>query len=245
LSDPSRNAREPGCLYLVPTLLGATVVTASLPDDVLALVRSLDAFVAESAKTARRFLKSIGYPRPLSQVRIAELNEHTPPASVPALLAPATAGQRLGLLSEAGCPAIADPGALLVAHAHATGLRVVPLVGPSSLLLALMASGCNGQRFCFHGYLPVERGARETAIREVEARSLREGSAQLFIEAPYRNNRLLESLLATCRTDTRLCLATDLTLPSESIATRRVADWRTAPPDLERRPTVFILQGGA
>ena len=246
MSDPqwagARTLARSGCLYLVPTLLGSVAPATSLPGEVVELVRGLDAFVAESAKTARRFLKGIGYGRPLSETRIEELNEHTPLTLLPALLAPVKAGRRIGLLSEAGCPAIADPGASLVARAHAEGLRVIPLVGPSSLLLALMASGCNGQRFCFHGYLPVNRRARETAIRDLETQSLRDASAHLFIETPYRNSRLLEALLVVCRPDTRLCLATDLTLSSESIATRRVAEWRAALPEIDRRPTVFILQ---
>jgi len=231
-----------GRLYLVPTLLGPAPVVASLPEHVRTLACSLDGLVAESAKSARQFLKAIGHPGPLSGMPIAELNEHTPAAALPGLLAPALAGARLGLLSEAGCPGVADPGANLVALAHAQGVPVVPLVGPCSVLLALMASGLNGQRFCFHGYLPVERSAREAAIRNIEAQSIRDSSAQLFIEAPYRNNWLLQALLAICRPDTRLSLATDLTLPSEAIATRRVADWRDAAPDLNRRPTVFVLQ---
>ena len=231
-----------GRLYLIPTPLGPAPVDASLPPQARALACSLDGFVAESAKSARQFLKAIGHPGPLSGISIAELNEHTPASALPALLALAKAGRRIGLLSEAGCPGVADPGATLVALAHAEGVPVVPLVGPSSLLLALMASGLNGQQFCFRGYLPVERSAREVAIRALEAQSLREGSAQLFIEAPYRNNRLLQALLQVCRADMRLCLATDLTLPTESIATRRVSDWRGAAPDLDRRPTVFILQ---
>lgn len=233
-----------GRLYLVPTLLGPASVAASLPEDARKLVCALDGFIAESAKSARQFLKTIGHPGPLAGVSIAELNEHTPPAALPALLAPIRAGRRIGLLSEAGCPAVADPGANLVAHAHAEGMPVMPLVGPSSLLLALMASGLNGQRFCFHGYLPIERTARETAIRALEAQSARERSTQMFIEAPYRNNRLLEALLAVCRSDTRLSLATDLTLPGEAIATRCVADWRKQAPDIDRRPTVFLLHAG-
>jgi 16S rRNA (cytidine1402-2'-O)-methyltransferase len=231
-------------LYLIPTLLGPAPVEAILPPRVCKMACGLDGFVAESAKSARHFLKAIGHPGPLSDVSIAELNEHTPATALPALLAPARAGHRIGLLSEAGCPGVADPGAALVALAHAEGVPVVPLVGPSSLLLALMASGLNGQHFCFRGYLPVERSAREAAIRALEGQSAREGSAQLFIEAPYRNNRLLQALLQTCRGDTRLCVATDLTLPTESIATRRVTEWHGAVPDIDRRPTVFILQAG-
>ncbi len=155
-----------GALYLVPTLLGAGVMSASLPPGVLETVRSLDGFVAENAKSARQFLKAVAYPLPLAEVSIAELNEHTPSAALPALLTPVRAGQRIGVLAEAGCPAVADPGAGLVALAHREGLRVVPLVGPSSLLLALMASGLNGQQFCFHGYLPVDRAACTRTLRE-------------------------------------------------------------------------------
>jgi len=239
---PLPETSQTGRLYLIPTPLGPAPMDASLPPQARVLACRLDGFVAESAKSARRFLKSIGHPAPLSDVSIAELNEHTPAAALPALLAPVKAGRRIGLLSEAGCPGVADPGAALVALAHAQGVPVVPLVGPSSLLLALMASGLNGQQFCFRGYLPVESSRREAAIRALEAQSLHEGSAQLFIEAPYRNNRLLQALLQACRADTRLCLATDLTLATESIATRRVADWRGAVPDIDRRPTVFVLQ---
>jgi 16S rRNA (cytidine1402-2'-O)-methyltransferase len=231
-----------GALYLVPTLLGPEALLASLPPGVVDTVRSLDGFVAENAKSARQFLKTVGYPLPLAQVAIAELNEHTPPAALPSLLAPVRAGQRIGLLSEAGCPAVADPGATLIALAHRERLRVVPLVGPSSLLLALMASGLNGQRFSFHGYLPVERDACARKLKELEAESAVAHSAHLFIEAPYRNARLLDTLLHTCRDDTLLCLATELTQPGEAVATRTVAQWRSTALDLQRRPTVFLLQ---
>jgi len=231
-----------GALYLVPTLLGPEALAASLPPVVLETMRGLDGFVAENAKSARQFLKTVGYPLPLAQVAIAELNEHTPPAALPELLAPVLAGQRIGLLSEAGCPAVADPGATLIALAHREGLRVVPLVGPSSLLLALMASGLNGQRFCFHGYLPVEREACARRLKELEAESAAAHNTHLFIEAPYRNAKLLDTLLHTCRDDTLVCLATDLTQPGEEVATRTVAQWRGTALDLQRRPTVFVLQ---
>jgi 16S rRNA (cytidine1402-2'-O)-methyltransferase len=231
-----------GALYLVPTLLGADVLPASLPPSVLDTVRGLEGFVAENAKSARQFLKAVGYPLPLAQVGIAELNEHTPAAALPALLAPVRAGQRIGILTEAGCPAVADPGAALVALAHREALRVVPLVGPSSVLLALMASGLNGQRFCFHGYLPVDRQACARALEDLEAESAANGSAHLFIEAPYRNDRLLQIILSTCRDETLVCIAVELTLPSEQIGTKTVAQWRRAPPGLQRRPTVFLIQ---
>jgi 16S rRNA (cytidine1402-2'-O)-methyltransferase len=233
---------QAGTLYLVPTLLGPAQVAMSLPQAVVRLVHELDGFIAENAKSARQFLKALDHPVPLRDVSIVELNEHTPVSAFPGLLAPVYAGKRIGLLSEAGCPAVADPGAGLIALAHRDGLRVVPLVGPSSLLLALMASGLNGQNFCFHGYLPTERGARTGAIRRIEAESLASGACQLFIEAPYRNNHLLAALLETCTPATRLCLATELTLPGESVRTQRIDAWRSTPPDLDRRPTVFLLQ---
>jgi 16S rRNA (cytidine1402-2'-O)-methyltransferase len=209
---------------------------------VIATVRSLDGFIAESARSARRFLKSIGFPVPLQAIAIAELNEHTAATELPALLAPARDGRRIGLMSDAGCPGIADPGGALVALAHREGVRVVPLVGPSSLLLALMACGLSGQRFCFHGYLPIPEIARRAALARLEADAWRDGSAQAFIETPYRNNQLLTAILATCRADTSVCLATDLTLAGESVRTRAVRDWRRSPPDLHRHPTVFVLQ---
>jgi 16S rRNA (cytidine1402-2'-O)-methyltransferase len=218
-------------------------VDGTLPAGVIARVHALPAFVAESAKSARHFLKAIGFPRPLAQTPIEELNEHTPADQVGALLQPLRGGLDLGLLSEAGCPAVADPGAALVACAHAEGLRVVPLVGPSALLLALMASGLNGQRFAFHGYLPVERAAREAAIRRLERESQRGRYAQLMIETPYRNNRLFEALIDTCQPDTALCVAADLTLDTEFIRTLRIAQWRDVRPDLDKRPAVFVLQG--
>ena len=160
------------------------------------------------------------------------------------LLRPLRAGLDVGLLSDAGCPAVADPGSALVALAHEEGLRVVPLVGPSSLLLALMASGLDGQRFCFHGYLPVDRATRGDAIRRIERESGANRSAHLLIETPYRNNRLLEALMLVCQPDTRLCVAADVTLETEMIRTRRIADWRGPLPDLDKRPTVFVLQAG-
>jgi len=229
-------------LYLIPTWLGASALEEVLPRTVLERIRRMDAFVAENAKSARHFLKAAGYPRPLAEVTISELNEHTPADALPGLLAPAIAGAQLGLLSEAGCPAVADPGAALVAMAHDQGVRVVPLVGPSSLLLGLMASGMDGQRFCFHGYLPIEREARNESIRQIEAASKREHSTQIFIEAPYRNERLLQALLEVCQPGTRLCVASHLSLADEQVTTRTIGQWRAGPPPaLDRRPAVFLL----
>jgi 16S rRNA (cytidine1402-2'-O)-methyltransferase len=205
--------------------------------------RKLDYFVVEHAKSARRFLSGIKTEKPLQSLELVELSEHTATTELPALLAPLLAGRDAGLLSEAGCPGVADPGAELVALAHRHGVRVVPLVGPSSILLALMASGLNGQGFAFRGYLPVEEAARGKAIVALEADSARLKQTQIFIETPYRNHRLLAALLAQCRSATRICVATDLTLPSEWVRTLTAAEWkRSEIPDLNKRPSLFLLQ---
>lgn len=231
-----------GTLYLIPVPLGANAPAEVLPAPVLERTRALAHFVAEHAKTARAFLKAAGHPLPLQQIAIAELNEHTRDGELAALLAPLVAGHDLGLVSEAGCPAVADPGAQLVALAQREGIRIVPLVGPSSILLALMASGLSGQHFAFHGYLPAKDAERGKRLKELEAESRKHGRTQIFIETPYRNRQMFDALLAACAPQTRLCVATDLTLPDESVATRRIGEWRKqAPPDFERRPTVFLL----
>jgi len=225
-------------LYAIPTPLGATPAE-SLPAPTLERIRELVDFVAENAKTARAFLSAAGAkPRDVS---ITELSEHTSAAEVPRLLQPLREGRPLGLLSEAGCPAIADPGALLVDAAYREGFRVVPLVGPSSITLALMGSGLEGQRFAFCGYLPRDASERLKRIRELEARSRKETETEIFIETPYRNDAMLASLLEACAPTTRLCVAADLTLPSESIATKAIAQWRRAPPVIGKRPAVFLL----
>lgn len=228
-----------GTLYLIPALLGGDDPRV-LPAATLERIRALDTFVVENAKSARRFLKLAGVER-VGEATLALLNVDTPDDALPALLAPVVAGRDAGLLSEAGCPAVADPGAGLVRLAHGKGLRVVPLVGPSSILLALMASGLNGQRFSFHGYLPIPDPERRRAIGALEAASRRERSTQIFIEAPHRNRALLDALAETCRGDTLLCLATGLTLPDQRVATKTVEDWKRALPDLHRQPTVFLL----
>jgi 16S rRNA (cytidine1402-2'-O)-methyltransferase len=231
-----------GTLLIIPAPLGEIDAANCLPEPALGAIRRLERFIAEDPKSARAFLKSIVMPQPLAQIAIATLNEHTDAAEIPALLAPLLEGACVGLLSEAGYPAIADPGANLIAAAHAHGVRVVPLVGPSSLLLALASSGLNGQSFCFHGYLPVDAHARSAALLELQAQSRRDASTQIFIETPYRNNQLLETLLVVCAGETLLCIATDLTLPGETVRTKSVAAWKSAVPDLNRRPSVFLLQ---
>jgi 16S rRNA (cytidine1402-2'-O)-methyltransferase len=217
-------------LYAIPTPLGGSPAEA-LPAPALAAIRTLKDFVVENAKSARAFLGALGMP--VRELRIDVIGE------APDLLAPLRAGRPLGLLSEAGCPAIADPGAALVEAAHSEGFRVVPLVGPSSIVLALMASGLEGQRFAFCGYLPREDAERKRRIRELEQRSKRERETEIFIETPYRNEALLGALLETCRPETRLCVAADLTLPGETVVSRRVRDWRSTA--IGKRPAVFLL----
>jgi len=208
----------------------------------LATVRPLTYFVVEQAKTARAFLKAAGTDTPLQELQLEELNEHTKADALDRLLAPLRSGHDVGLLSEAGCPAVADPGANLVALAQQENIRVVPLIGPSSLLLALMASGLNGQRFAFLGYLPAKEAERTKALRDLESDSRKHKQTQLFIETPYRNKAMFEGILQTCSPTTRLTVATDLTLPSESVITLTIAQWKKkTPPEIERRPTVFLL----
>jgi 16S rRNA (cytidine1402-2'-O)-methyltransferase len=226
-------------LYAVPTPLGGPAQQA-LPVSALETVRSLRDFAVENAKSARAFLSQAGMPVPVRELRIEEIGER----SAASLLQPLREGRALGLLSEAGCPAIADPGAALVEAAHREGFRVVPLVGPSSIIMALMASGLEGQRFAFNGYLPQRSPEREQAIRQLEERSARLVQTEIFIEAPYRNNALLAALLGTCKPSTRLCLATEITAPGETIRTQAVADWSRQPPNLDRRPTVFLFLAG-
>lgn len=232
-----------GVLYLIPVPLGQSALSVVLPAAVQDKARQLKHFVAENAKSARAFLKSLPSDTPLQQIEIHELSEHTPASALPALLAPLHAGTDVGLISEAGCPAVADPGANLVALAQREGVRVVPLTGPSSILLALMGSGLSGQNFAFHGYLPVKDEERQKKLRELEKDSRQEKRTQIFIETPYRNRQMLETLIKTCTESTRICVATDLTLDSESIMTRTPSEWRRqGQPEIDRRPTVFLLQ---
>lgn len=234
-----------GTLYLIPAPLGEEGdLSEILPEQVRKIALSLDTFVAENAKTARHVLKRYGITRALQEIAIATLDEHTPPEKIKELLAPLLAGKDLGLMSEAGCPAVADPGAQLVRLAHEKGIRVAPLVGPSSLLLALMGSGLNGQSFVFHGYLPANHEARVKKLAEIEKESRSRRQTQLFIEAPYRNQQMLADILTACRSDTLLCLATDLTQAGESIITRPVAAWKKNLPEIHKKPTIFLIYAG-
>jgi 16S rRNA (cytidine1402-2'-O)-methyltransferase len=233
---------KPGTLYLIPVPLGPTPPLDSLPANVVETIQPLKHFVVEQAKTARAFLKAATTDTPLQELLLEELNEHTKTDAIERLLAPLLAGNDVGLLSEAGCPAIADPGAELVAAAQRKNIRVAPLIGPSSLLLALMASGLNGQRFAFQGYLPAKDIDRSKALRELENESRKRKQTQLFIETPYRNRAMFDAILQSCQPNTRLTVATDLTLPGESVLTRTIQQWKKqTPPEIERRPTVFLI----
>lgn len=232
-----------GALYLLPTRLGDSPWPQVLPAGTRATACRLRRFVVENAKTARAALKWLEHPLPLREIAIEQLSEPLTPAAIDRLLAPLIDGIDVGLMSEAGCPGVADPGALLVRRAHELGLAVRPLVGPSALLLALMASGLEGQRFAFHGYLPQREPERSRRIVELENESRLKRQTQLFIETPYRNEALFSALLAACRPDTWLCVASDLTLATERITTQRIAQWRCRPASAEfqHRPTVFLL----
>ena len=231
-----------GTLYLIPVTLGDDNITKVLPADVVSIAQQLDTFVVESEKSARHFLSTIKTIKPVRELSLNSLNEHTEDKEVSVLLAPLLAGKDIGLMSDAGCPGVADPGAKLIALAHDKGIRVVPFVGPSSILLSLMASGLNGQQFAFLGYLPVDKVLRNQKLKEVEKRSLSHKETQLFIETPYRNQHMLEALLSVCQPNTRLCVACDISLASEMIVTKTIASWKKSPlPDLHKRPTVFLL----
>lgn len=228
-----------GTLYLIPVPLGPVAPETCLPPDTLAAARRLDRFVVERAKTARAHIKAMGHPLPLQSIAMQELNEHTPASAIADLLAPLVAGHDLGLLSEAGCPAVADPGANLVRAAHAAGIAVVPLVGPSSILLALMASGLGGQRFAFHGYLPAKEPERSRSIQALEKAARRDQATQLFIETPYRAAALLDALAATLSPAMLVSVGADLGLPGQFIRTQRAQDWRGCSDLVKDRLVVF------
>lgn len=238
-----------GRLYLVPNALGAGDLQAVLPTTTASVAASLGYFIGENAKSTRAFLKRVDavvpLALPLQRIEIVELDVSTPEQALPRLLGPIVAGRDGGLVSEAGCPAVADPGATLVRLAHRHGIDVRPLVGPSALLLALMASGLDGQRFAFNGYLPSDARERVDAIREAERRSASLHQTQLFIETPYRNQPLFASLVEHCRPDTLLCIACDLTLDTQWIRSQAASAWRGTTVDLHKRPTVFLLLAAA
>lgn len=238
----SNHFQYTGKLILLPTTLGDVNPLEVLPASVQREVERLNTFIVENEKTARRSIKKLAPSKSQASLKLFLLNKHTDPADIPGFLQPCMEGTDVGLLSEAGCPGVADPGAEIVRFAHQKGIQVVPKVGPSSILLAMMGSGMNGQHFSFNGYLPIEKSARKNEIRTLERLSKEKNEAQLFIETPYRNHKLLEDLIQNLQPGTRLCIACDLTLSTEFIVTRTVSEWAKTKIDLHKRPTIFILQ---
>ena len=232
-----------GALYLVPNLLGAVPPSRVLPQQTIDIARRLTHWVVETPKPARAFLKSLEIAAPIADLDMHAFPDNAGTGDLAALLTPARQGHDIGVLTDAGCPGVADPGAALVAAAHESGIRVVPLVGPSAVLLALMASGMNGQRFAFHGYLPVNAEERADALRKLESDSRTHQRSELFIETPYRNVAMLSTIAQTLRASTIVCVAADLTLETETVLRRRATAWRDA--DIEKfakRPALFVLQ---
>lgn len=229
-------------LYLIPVNISDEPLSNVLPEGNINIVREIKHFIVENVRTARRFLKKCDRRIDIDTLTFHELNAHTDLTEVSSWLDPLRSGEPVGVMSEAGCPAVADPGSLAVAIAHRDGLRVIPLVGPSSIIMALMGSGFNGQSFTFHGYLPVDDAARARALRELESRSQRDGSTHIFIETPYRNNRMMQTLTSALKGDTMACVACDVTDSGrESIITMSVADWRRAVYDYTKRPAIFLI----
>jgi len=232
-----------GNLYLIPTTLGESDTARVIPSEVSSIVKGISYFIVENIRTARRYLRKMDPALNIDELQFFELNQHTDSQVTEAYLNPILEGFDVGIISEAGCPGIADPGAEVVKQAHIKHIRVIPLVGPSSILLSLMASGMNGQNFAFIGYIPVKPAERVKAIREIEKRSGVEKQTQIFIEAPYRNTQLINDLINTLNDQTRLCIACDITLDTEYIKTQTVSQWKKGVPDLNKRPAIFLIQG--
>ncbi len=231
-----------GKLYLIPTTLGTSKIADVLPESIKGIIEKVDHYIVENEKTARKSIKDVLPEKPQASLKLNTLNKFTDPTVLSSFLDPCKDGLDVGLLSEAGCPGIADPGAEIVALAHDMRIQVIPLVGPSSILLAMMGSGMNGQSFTFHGYLPIDKKERKQELKFLERISSERNQAQLFIETPYRNNNLLEDLIQILNPATKLCVACDLTLDTEYIITKSVLDWSKTKVDLHKRPTMFILQ---
>jgi 16S rRNA (cytidine1402-2'-O)-methyltransferase len=230
-----------GTLYLIPVPLADAAAAKSFTPYLVQTINSITEYIVENEKTARKFLKEAGLQTPQSQLIIHDYGKHARNADISTFFTGLMAGRDAGLMSEAGCPGVADPGADVVAEAHRRGIKVVPLVGPSSILLAIMASGFNGQSFTFHGYLPIDKADRSRRIKELEGFTERLKQTQLFIETPFRNNALLEEILKSCKPNTRLCIACNLTGEDELVKTQTVTAWKKAPPDLHKKPTIFLL----
>lgn len=231
-----------GKVFLIPTTLGDNEPLEVLPISIKRTIEEIDYFIVENEKSARRFIKKISSKKPQGSLHIESLNKFTEPELIPTFLNPCLEGHNVGVISEAGCPGIADPGADVVKIAHQKNIKVVPLVGPSSIVLALMASGLNGQNFTFNGYLPIDNQERKSVVKKMERISREQNQSQIFIETPYRNTKLLEELLKTLSKSTMLCVACDITLPTEDILTLPVSAWKSNRIDLNKRPAIFIFQ---
>ncbi len=230
-----------GKLYLIPTTLGDTAPLEVLPISVKKVIELVDDYIVENEKTARHFIKKINSGKSQPSLNINVLNKFTQESELPSFLNACEEGKPVGLLSEAGCPGIADPGSDIVKIAHKNNIQVVPLVGPSSILLAMMASGMNGQNFAFNGYLPIDKSERRKALKDLERESFSKNSSQVFIETPYRNDKMLEEMCTALSQDTNVCVASDITLPTEYIKTQTVKEWKNTNIDLHKRPTIFII----
>lgn len=230
-----------GKLYLIPTTLGEMNPEDVMPQTIKRSIDFIDDYIVENDKTARKFIKSIAPEKKQAELRLSLLNKHTEVADYQNMIQPLLEGKNVGLMSEAGCPGVADPGAVIVKLAHEKGIQVVPLVGPSSILLAIMASGMNGQSFTFNGYLPIDANEKKSTLKQLERISFDKNQSQLFIETPYRNNKIFEDMLATLQPNTHICVACDITLPTEFIKTLTVNDWKKNKVDLHKRPCIFII----
>lgn len=242
MEENSKPSLVVGKLYLIPTMLGDNAPLEVLPISIKQVIENVNHYIVENEKSARRFIKRISPAKSQPEIHFEILNKYTDPLEVAAFLDPCIQGINIGLLSEAGAPGIADPGAEIVQMAHKKNIPVLPMVGPSSILMAMMSSGMNGQNFAFTGYLPIENDLRSRAIKSLEKLSFETGQAQIFIETPYRNNKLFQELTKKLNPSTRLCLAVDITLTTESIVTKTINEWRRIEIDLHKRPTVFIVQ---
>ena len=238
----SRENGKIGKVYLIPSTLGDMAPLEVLPISIKQIIEQLDYYIVENEKTARHFIKKISPRKSQPSLKLSALNKFTEPQEIPSFLNPCLEGYDIGILSDAGCPGIADPGAAVVKIAHEKNIQVVPMVGPSSILLALMASGMNGQNFAFNGYLPIEGSERKKYIKNLERKSKEDNQSQVFIETPYRNNKMLEELIKSLTPSTRLCIAADITLPTEYIKTKTIVNWKNENVDLHKRPAIFIIQ---
>ena len=232
---------KPGTLYLIPVPLAENASAKSFTPYLVDTINSISEYIVENSKTARRFLKEAGLQIPQNDLLIHDYGKHNRDGNLQEFFQGLLNGKDVGLMSEAGCPGIADPGADIVAYAHQKGIKVVPLVGPSSILLALMASGFNGQSFTFHGYLPIDKVQRANKLKELENLSGRYQQTQLFIETPFRNNQMLEEILRSCQLQTKLCIASNLTADDEMVVTKTIAEWKRQVPDLHKKPVIFLL----